>query len=184
MRPLDIADRLSVRKLRDSSEKEWSLGSHAPKTGPGLTRRKTHPLGTERPSRLREQIAPGRAMLRARACSFRFMVVHYPFQLPNPFPGGDYLIRTLTSMNGHFASDAQKLIETLCHESSASLQEGLVVLDPKKSLFRRNALCVKRCEPGLFDHRRKVLLRWLVADLAVGFPGDEAQIRDVVCLTT
>jgi hypothetical protein len=41
----------------------------------------------------------------------------------------------------------------------------------------------KRCEPGFFENLRKVLAWRFIADLAVGLPGDETQIYDIVGLS-
>ena len=52
-------------------------------------------------------------------------------------------------------SDSQKLIQTLCYEIAASLEELVVVFDSKNRRVRWNALGFKCRESGLFDHRRK-----------------------------
>ncbi len=92
--------------------------------------------------------------------------------------------RLLQCFNLLSSSVAQKLIETLRYQITAPQEEGLVVLDSEKPRFCGNALRFKRCEPGFFDHRGKVLFRGLVADLTVGFSSDEAQICDVVRLAS
>jgi hypothetical protein len=80
------------------------------------------------------------------------------------------------------SSDTKKLIEPLRDKYPASLKKLFVAVNAKERGIGWNALRLESSPPRLLDHRREVLARRLVANLAVGLTGDEAEICDVVRL--
>ena len=82
---------------------------------------------------------------------------------------------------GH--SRSQKVVQTLRDQGPALLEKCLVARNIEERRVSRYALRLKRSRSRLREHWREVLVRRLVADLAVSLTGDEAEICDIIGLS-
>src|ERR1043166_455144 len=74
----------------------------------------------------------------------------------------------------------EELVQPPGNQLAPVVEECLVCIDAQQGHVGRDALSLERRRARLLDHWREVLARRFVADLAVGLPGYEAEVGDII----